>query len=153
MSTFLTSAPAVKKALLELLEKELAAPVQVRYAHPGAEIQQESVYFGRTISHEAAAAMGHRRRDENYDLELVIDVAQDGNDPQKAEERCWELVEKIEEVLGTINSPSNATLETILNGWIVFAGVEITPHILQGQRLAEAICTISVKNRKRVTTP
>lgn len=145
-----SSAPKVKKALLELLEKELAgqATVHVTYAHPGAAIQQEAVYFGRTTSHETAKALGARRRDEEYELELVLDVAQDGDNAQVAEERAWEILAIIENAIRANPGKAGDALAGTVDGWVAYLSTEMTPHILEGQRLAEAVCRIEVYNRK-----
>lgn len=138
-----SSAPKVKKALLELLQAnaELAG-VQISYGHPGAQIQQEAIYFHRTIEQEVAAALGHRRRDEDYTVELVVDVVQDGQDVQAPEERCWALVAVVENIVR-----ENAAMAEV-SGWVVFAGAEMGPVYYESQILAEAVCKIHVKHRK-----
>lgn len=148
-----TSAPKVKKVLLELLEANIpnaniAGGVQIRYAHPGADIQQEAIYFNRTISREEAAALGRLRRDEDYEIEVVIDVAQDGDNAQLCEERCWTLVEELENLVRANPGKSGDAMAGAVDGWVVYHSTEMTPHIEQAARLAEAVCTIAVKNRK-----
>jgi hypothetical protein len=148
----ISSAPRVKKALLEKIEAEQATTfkgVQIRYAHPGVTIQQEAIYFGKVILHETARAMGRKRREEDYDLEVIVDVAQDGDEAQPAEERCWALVAALEELLRPIPElPSGSEPSGVVTGWVVWSSVEMTPYIEAGQRLAEAVCKIAVKHLK-----
>lgn len=138
-----TSAPAVKKELLELLKAAAAlSGVQISYDHPGAEVQQEAIYFRRTISHEEAATLGRKRRDEDYEIEVIVDSVRDDNNPQAGEERCWELVSAVEEVLRA--NPDMAGV----SGWTVFTGGEMTPYMKGAGWLHECICTVHVKHRK-----
>lgn len=146
-----TSAPAVKRALLELLRNSPLigqAQVQVEYAHPGATIQQETVFFHRTVVKEAAAALGHRRRDEDYYVELIVSVLQDGADAQTPEERCWEIVQAAEELVRENPGQGSDAMSAIVSGWVVWSGAEMTPVIETGGRNAEAVCRITVKHRK-----
>lgn len=143
-----SSAPAVKAQLLTLLRADSAlSGVQITYSHPGATIQQECVYFNRTVETERPAALGQRRQNEDYYMEVVVDVAQDGDDAQVCEERCWALVAEVENTIRNNNGPGGA-LATVVSGWVVFGAVEMTPFIERGQRLAEAVCRVQVVNRK-----
>lgn len=145
-----TSAPAVKKKLLELIKASSAFKgVQVRYAHPGDEIQQEAVYYHRTIEAEKAVAFGNKRRDELYFFEVIIDVVVDGPEPETAEGRCYELVSALEEIVR--NNPGRAgdAMAGLVIGYVVFRGTEMTPSVPSpSQYLAEAICKVEVLNRK-----
>jgi hypothetical protein len=145
-----SSAPAVKRALITLFKKELESQpgVQIAYAHPLSNIQQEAIYFGRTMESEVAAALGQKRRDEDYELELVVDVVQDGDDAEAAEIRCFELVAILELAVRANPGRSGDAIGDVVNGWVVWKSYEMTPHPEQGQRLAEAVCRIEVKNRK-----
>lgn len=145
-----SSAPRVKKAILEHLTAEAGMKgVQVAYAHPGSAIQQEAVYFHRTIENEAPASLGQLRKTEEYSLDLIVDVVQDGDDAQAAEERCWELVAVVEQyVRANPGIPSATEPSGTVNCWVLFAAAEMTPSIEEGQRLAEAVCRINVVNRK-----
>jgi hypothetical protein len=146
-----TSAPRVKKAILEKLEAESSlSGVQIAYSDPGATTQQEVIYFDKTTSKELAAALGRKRRDEDYDLELVVGVAQDGDFAQVCEERCWEIVAIVENMVRlNPEMPSTAEPTGTVSGWVVFAGAVLTPYITtSGQRIAATVCTIHVKHRK-----
>jgi hypothetical protein len=147
-----SSAPAAKASLITILTAASGmAGVQIEYSHPGASIQQESVFFGRTFLDEVAGALGQQRRNESYALELVVSVAQDGDNAQVCEERCWALVAVVENAL---RPPTGATgavsanLAGAVNLWAVLESVEMTPTIEGGQRIAEAVCMIRCQHRK-----
>jgi len=144
-----TSAPAVKAALLTLMRATGSlSDVQLEYAHPGATIQQEYVFYHKTSEREKAAALGRKRRDEDYVIELIVGVARDGNDAQAAEERCWAIVSIIENLVRLNPGQAGDVMEGIVSGWVVWGGAEMTPLIEAGQRLAEAVCRVEVKHRK-----
>lgn len=146
-----TSAPAVKRVLLELLRNSPLigqGQVQVEYAHPGAAIQAESIFFHRTVVTETAAALGALRRDEDYYVELVVSVLQDGEDAQTPEERCWALVEAAEELVRKNPGKAGDAMAGIVSGWVVWSSAEMTPLFEAGARNAEAVCHVTVKHRK-----
>lgn len=150
-----TSAPAVKEAVKKLLEESSEKGnafkgVQISYAHPGLEIQQESAYFHRTFSTERAVALGDLRRDEDYYIELILDVVKDNNEPAGTEQRCWELVEEVESLIRANPGRAGDAMSGLVKGWVVYGGTEMLPEVLGNgsQWLAEATCKIEVKNRK-----
>lgn len=146
-----TSAPAVKRVLLELLRNSPAigqGQVQVEYAHPGSAIQQETMFFHKTVVKEVAAALGRKRRDEDYYVELVVSVLRDGDDAQAPEERCWALVQAAEELVRENPGQAGDAMAGIVSGWVVWSSAEMTPVIETGGRNAEAVCRITVKHRK-----
>lgn len=143
-----TSAPAVKAALLALIKTGGLTGVQITYAHPGGVVQQEYVFFHKTTERETAAALGYRRRDEDYVIELIVGVARDGDNAQTGEERCWAIVAVIENLVRANPGQGSDVMSAIVSGWVVWGGAEMTPLIESGQRLAEAVCRIEVKNRK-----
>lgn len=139
-----SSAPAAKAALLALLQADAGlSGVQVEYAHPGAAIQQESIFFNRTTENDSSVALGQRKRDEDYTLEVVVSVARDGNDPQGCEERCWALVAAIEDVVR-----ANPDLSRTVSKFALYDGADVTPYVEGGQRITEAVCRVAVSHRK-----
>lgn len=138
-----SSAPAAKAALLTLLQADLGSGVQVEYAHPGPAIQQESIFFNRTTENDTSVALGQRKRDEDYTLEVVVSVARDGNDAQGCEERCWALVGHIETVVR-----ANPSLSGTVAKFALYDGADMTPYAEGGQRIAEAVCRVAVSHRK-----
>jgi hypothetical protein len=147
-----STAPTVKAALLTLLRADSGlAGVQMDYGDPGPEIGQEQLMFGRTIQTEQDATLPPQRKsDENYDIEVYIYVAGDGNDAQACEERCWALVARLETVVKSNAGPNGALAASMVNavGWVAMAGIEMTPLTVPGQRVAEALCKVHVYARK-----
>lgn len=144
-----SSAPAVKAALLTLLQADSGLTgVQLTYNHPGLSIQQEAAYFQRTIQTEELYSAGQRHQHETYDVELVVDVSQDGDDAQVCEERCWAIVARVELVIRA-NNGSGGGLSTAfpagVGGAVTMGGVTMTPYINTGARLAEAVCLVHVE--------
>lgn len=151
-----TTAPSVKAALMSLLQDDSDMQgVQISYADPGPEIAQEALFFGKTLTTEGPVSMGNRRQQESYDIEIYIYVKVDGNDPQTAEERGWDLVSALEDLVRAENG-NTGTLTAALQdrkfnpaaGWIVYAGTEMSPFRIGGARLVEALCKIHVEARK-----
>lgn len=147
-----STAPTVKAALLTLLRADTGlAGVQIDYADPGSEIGQEEIMFGRTVQTEHAAVLPPtRKQDETYDLEIWVYVANDGNDPQTVEERCWAIVARLETVVRANAGPTGALAAAMVNaiGWVAMGAIEMTPLAVPGQRVAEALCKVHVFARK-----
>ncbi|MGH3610009.1 MAG: hypothetical protein ACRDRD_18260 [Pseudonocardiaceae bacterium] len=146
-----STAPSVKAALLTLLAADTGlAGVQVEYADPGEAIAQESMFYGRTIETERPDTLGQRAQRETYELELWVYVAQDGNDPQSCEERCWAVVARVESVVRANNGPQGSLSAALSpgSGWVVMGAIEMSPFTANGQRVAEALCKISVTAKK-----
>lgn len=93
-----STVPAAKAALLALLQARPGLQgVQVEWAHPGRNIEDESLFFGTTQVPEEPATLGpNRKRNENFTLELVVSVLERGDEAQATEERAWALVAEIE---------------------------------------------------------
>lgn len=143
-----STAPSVKAELLTLLRADSGlSGVQIEYADPGAEIQQESLFYGRTIQAEKPDTLGQRKQRESYDVELYIYVATDSNDPQTCEERCWALAAVLENVIRANNGPQGALSSALTSaaGWVVMGAVEMTPFTHSGQRVCEALCRVHVE--------
>lgn len=147
-----STAPSVKASLLALLRADSGLTgVRMDYADPGAEVGQEQLYYGRTLQTEhPGAGMGQRKQTELYEIEVYIGVAQDGDDAQTVEERCWALVARLETVVRANNGPQGA-LSVALNpaaGWVVMGAIEMVPFADNGQRCAVAVCKVHVEARK-----
>lgn len=147
-----STAPAAKVALLGLLNAAAGLDgVQVSYTHPGVSVEQESIFFLRTILDEVARSLGQQKRRESYIIEVVVTVARDGDDAQAAEERMWALVTEVENVLRPPLGPGgavSATLGGALNLWAEVEHVEQTPFIEAGQRVSEAIVNVRCRASK-----
>jgi hypothetical protein len=134
-----------KAALLTLLRADSGLRVcKSSTRTPAPAIQQESIFFNRTTENDTSVALGQRKRDEDYTLEVVVSVARDGDDAQGCEERCWAIVGHVENVVR-----ANPTLSA--HGRTKFAlydGADMTPYAEGGQRIAEAVCRVAVSHRK-----
>lgn len=150
-----STVPAAKAAILTLLQSSTvlgaaADPVQVAWAHPGASIAQESVYMGGVQLDQAPHTSGQRIR-ESYLVEIIVDVALDGDDPQAAETRMWALVAGVEACFDTAGSPARkaTTLGGAVNLWAVVETIEQTPYLPGGgQRLSEAVIGVRCESYK-----
>lgn len=151
MST--STAPAVKNALLGLMQADAnLTGVRIDYADPGDEIGQEQIFFGRTLgSEQPAPGMGQRRQEENYEIEVYVYVAADGNDPQAVEDRAYAIVAELETLVRANNGPTGALAAVITGGgWAAMSAAPetMTPFTFGGQRVCEALCRVKVKARK-----
>lgn len=144
-----SSAPAIKAELLTLLQASSGLEdVQIEYSHPGSTIQAESIYFGKTIETEVPGALGNRRQNEDYTIEVIVDCTQGGDDAQTCEERCWAMVAVLENVIRDNNGPTGALSALLGGGYVLYAGTDMTPYIETAGRLSEAVCQVRVVNRK-----
>lgn len=146
-----STASAVKAALLTLLSAETTlAGVQIDYSDPGAEIGAEEIFYGRTLQTEKPDSLGQRSQREKYSLEVYVYAKQDGNDPQSCEERCWDLVAGLENVVRANNGPQGPLTNALSPGagWVVMESVTMTPFTFQGARIAEALCKVYVEAKK-----
>lgn len=143
-----STAPSVKAALLTLLQADAGLTgVQCSYADPGQEIVQEAIFYGRTITTEQPDSFGQRKQREKYDIEVIVGVTVDGNDPQTVEERCWALVGRLEAVVRA-NNGNNGALTLAVSpsaGWVAMGGIEMDPFAVGGSRVAVALCKVHVE--------
>jgi hypothetical protein len=140
MATYCTI-PIAKAALKALLEARAGlAGVTIGWDR-SAELMQgtDRVYLFDTVEHEREwLALGQRRIEETYTLQVVADTFGSGADPTATETRLWELVAEVEltvkedfDVLaGATNwiSKPDGTTTTLVptdEGWIAGATVRI----------------------------
>lgn len=96
-----STAPAVKAALVALLADALGG-VAVAYGPPppGVLAGREFVWVGAITHTQAAAALGRRRRSDEYEIEVVCDVrGADRVDHQELTERAYELAAAVEDTV------------------------------------------------------
>lgn len=96
--------PATRNAIHAALLVSLAGGgVQVSYSHPGDAVERETVYLGDATSSQRYATMkaGRRTRDEEFTIDVWIEVTTDGPDARAASERAWVLVGAVEDILAT----------------------------------------------------
>lgn len=92
--------PAFKAALLTALQARAAlSTVQVTYGAPLPSPADEYVWLADVDGEQEAAALGAQRREEFYELEVIVAVYRAGADQQATTERAFALVGELEEVL------------------------------------------------------
>lgn len=96
----LTSAgPAFKEALFDAASTLWAGEgVQVCYGHPGVNMADDLVVFGRLETEQEPATMGTRSREELLTLEVVVSVYRGGGGEQElvTAARAYELLGELE---------------------------------------------------------
>lgn len=93
---------AVRLALRAALLADGGAPlagVRVSYGPPLPSPPAEYVWLGRATARETAVALGNRRRDEEYALDVHVSCLRAGQDSAGAAERAHEIVAAIAGVL------------------------------------------------------
>jgi hypothetical protein len=93
----------VTTALVQLLRaRPNLAGVQVEYGWPGdAQVQDEVIYTGRARGTDEIANLraGTKKRDETYDLDVLVEVAKPGGTQAEADQRCIDLFAELEDLL------------------------------------------------------
>jgi hypothetical protein len=143
-----TTITAVKAALVSQLSTLPAlSGVQITYADPGDTARKESIWCGtvRDADHEPVALKaGRRRREENYELLVHVEVMGTRLTPQRTEERATALALVVEEHLA-----DNPNLSGEVPGLLfaVVGGLEMTTdQTTAGPRTFMSI-RINVKSR------
>lgn len=97
-----TTAPATKRALITILNARAGlSGVQVAYGYlnDSAQLQDENINVGKVRFNQEWGALGNRRREESYRVELIIVVKREGDDQQGTEERMWAVLAEVEQAL------------------------------------------------------
>lgn len=117
MASTIPAAKAALKVLLEAHTWPVATP-DIRWGGP-TETEDfpqggELIYFGDTEMEipSESLRLGRTSFEENYDLRVVIDVRQLGDDEQAAEQRAWDLYGAVAAVL---DDNANRTLTATVN--------------------------------------
>lgn len=105
--------PAAKQALDTLLRAHTwpATPPAIRW---GAPTKEEEAAFELVYQADAEPredeylVLGGLRVDENYELVVVVDVHQYGNDEQATELRAWQLADQVIGIVDEHNTLSGA---------------------------------------------
>lgn len=153
--------PAVKAQLVSLLTTALATSgasggaVHVDYSW-SPNVEDEAVFLGRrdedgpvwssVLTHDIATIKAGRKwRDENYTVELTVWTHRPDVSPTAAnevEERAFELVEKVEDVLA--NDP---TLGLDVIQWAKVASIDAAGRALDGGWFVTCVITVEVQAR------
>lgn len=120
MSAGLTTAPAVKLALLAIFEAAVEGePTKVHLNHPNTKFaQNEDVYvLDVEKGHRAWRNLGRpplsNQVDEDYQIAVELEVLRLGSDSAGAEARTWELAKLLEEALAQ-NASLNGLVQAAL---------------------------------------
>lgn len=124
-----STAPAAKAAILALLEAHAPLDdVNLRWGGPTkeAQLKPDQVFFGQIEQTEEP--LGPHTIDEDYDLEIVVQVRKLGDDKEQAtEERAWDIRSEIRAAL-----EANPTLGGLLN-----IGCEISRTVQESEPLTD----------------
>lgn len=102
--------PAFKAALFTALtNRPNLALVQVAYGAPLPQPSKEFIYLGDVEGEQEAAAFGHSRREETFNMTVIVGVYRGGTDQQGATERTFTIAAEIENELRT-NADVTATV-------------------------------------------
>jgi hypothetical protein len=137
----LSNAPAAKRALYDALKAELA-PVAVWHSapntdHPG----NENVVVGKITVDQEWGSLGavNPRRDEDIDIDVVVQVALGGTDEFACEARAWEIAAAIQTVLAA---------DLTLGGAVRYARpsrIELEPEPFADGRLSTLALTVTCR--------
>lgn len=100
-----SSVPRAKAAILAMVQGTLTGlntAGAITWAHPGGDPPKEMVFLSDVeFDDEQTAAMrtAPRYQDETYSVPVWVSILAEGNDPQSAEERMWEIVGAVENVI------------------------------------------------------
>jgi len=142
-----STAAALKAALKTAMAAEGAlSAVAVSYGEPGELHRSEHIWIGSAVSGSVEPAVfraGRVRRDEEYSLDVVIDVGSEPR-PEDAETRAVLLGAVVEEMLADDPQVSNVT--NLL--WVIVDGFELdTVESSEGPR---STYTLTLQARGRL---
>lgn len=109
--------PTLKAALLEQLSARPGLHgVNVTWGISTSSPGSEWIWLGDTDGEQRAAALGAQRREETYDLSVVVSVVRQGRDVQEASLRAFEIVAEIENELRADASVGNVVRTAEIDG-------------------------------------
>jgi len=104
-----STVPAAKAALKALLEAWTFPPASegqlpvIRWGYPSEAEDRppggELIVFGQTEINTTSPQLGNVRQDEDYTLQVIIEVRRYGDDEQATEERAWDLYAEVSTLL------------------------------------------------------
>jgi hypothetical protein len=99
----MTTVPAVKAKLVALFKAAVSEPTEVWFNRPNEEHQlAENVYVTNVKGARQWSGLGKRRPnqvEENYVVEVEVEVFREGTDAEGTENRLWAIVDMLEAVL------------------------------------------------------
>ena len=96
-----STVPTLKSNLkTQLAARGGLSGVQIAYGPPSVGMEREYIWLGDVEGDQLFAAMAApNQRQEEYDLEVIVDVIREGTDEQSADERCFAIQAEIENQL------------------------------------------------------
>lgn len=141
-----STVPAVKAAIISLLAARPGlATTQVTWAPPTekSDYSARSIFFGDTEQNEEWRSLGAHSREEDYMLDLVVRVYEDGDDPQAVETSAWAVREEIATAFRADPGLGNRLLQYIE---IASTRMSVNAAAPQGW-VAEAVCRLHCLTR------
>ena len=155
-----TTAPAVKAKLLEMFTAVADGETEVWYGRTNEEHQQnENVYIcGVQVLREwkLLGRPNPHQREENYIVEVDVEVFMPGVDGQLTEQRLWEIVEALDSTLTADPSLNGAfipftvgeTIGALENiQWVLLERIDQSSQAMADGWFATAKLEIAVKAR------
>jgi len=140
-----STVPAVKAKIIALLDALALADTQVTWAAPTekSDYASQAVFFADTEQNEEWKGLGAMGREEDYNLDMVVRVYMDGDDPQAVEEAAWDLRHEVATVLR-----ADPGLQNLLLQYIEIAATRMSvSYAIPGGWVAEAICRLHCLTR------
>jgi hypothetical protein len=99
LARLVSSVPAIQQALLDLLSVATALNgVLIRFAPPLKKVEdRERIYVIDEENYVLGG--GEQNRVESFGARLVVEVFDSGDNPQRASDRRWELIDAIDDAL------------------------------------------------------
>lgn len=144
-----STVPTVRAQLVSLLAARAGlAGVQVEYSHPLEGIDDEALYLGesRGTSQIPTVRAGRKARQEQYIIDVWVEVNRDGPTPQDASERSWALVGEVEDMLA--DDPSLGLSQPF---WAVLAEAEQGVYVDDSRRGYVSRIRLGIQCEARLT--
>jgi len=140
-----TTQLAAKNKLKELLElAEDLSGIQISFGHPGKNIEDECIVLGGIYGNSEVAAMGTRKRDEDYTINCAVSIVDQGDDQEWTTTRAYELYAVVEAVLQAF--PTLDGLSGLI--WaLVTAPTNLREGLADGGRVSDLSFGIQCKAR------
>ena len=137
---------SAKRSLLDsLASRPSLNGVLLAYADPGDKRRREQMFYAEVrVSEQSPVALksGRRKRDEEYELDLIVDCASKAS-PETSEARCMELVAEVEDELA--DDPTIRGTDGVL--WATVTDMRLTTMETGDGPMSRATVTITVRGR------
>lgn len=131
MLTHSTVSTVKSQLLTRLQARPNLAEVQVFYSWPADVQQAEAIYFGEARGEHTYPVLksGRKPRQENYSLDIFIDVAGSGASSRETEERAWALASEVEDTIAddpTLGLTTDVIQAVAFGNWTLQYAVDVT---------------------------